>query len=492
MNNIMNKLFYVYTEIAYTCKEKVLTYKKQFFILLSIYLFAFSAIIRANYSYVDDMGRAYAGYHGWLDWSRWTTEILATLVHAEWHLTDISPLPQILACIIMAVGGIILLDIFKKDCQVGLWHVAAAALTGLAPFFLGIVVYKFDSPYMALSFLASVFPFLFYKKSKKVYIITSIFGLLIMCTTYQASSGIYPLIVLFGVMEEFKSGVSIKKILKFIGISVSCYFVSLSIFWFALMRPNGVSVASPGMLISYVVSRYIAYYKIICYDFTPLWLLLILAIAVLFIYLVCKTASIPKIFAFFLGILTVLIGSALCFGAYLFISEEAYDTRCMYGFNLFLTLMAIYISYHTKYWIPKAIYTALAWCFFVFSLTYGNALALQQDYLNYRITLVANDLNSLEFMKTDDMKKIRIEGAIGLAPAIKNMSETYPFLKKEIFSGFGSGFWGGYYFYHYFNIPNIEVITDEDGCQYQNLPLINDTMYHTISGDGHYILIELK
>lgn len=488
----MSKLFYECKEIAYAYKEKALEYKKQFFILLFIYLLSFSAIIRSNYSYLDDMGRAYAGYHGWLDWSRWTTEILATFVHAQWHLTDISPLPQILACIIMAAGGILLLDIFKKDLPIGFWNIAAASLTGLTPFFLGMIVYKFDSPYMALSFFVSIFPFLFYKKSLKKYIVTSIFCLLVMCTTYQASSGIYPLIVLFLVMENLKSGISIKKNLKFIGLSASCYLISLGIFWFFFMRPNGVSVTSPSMLIPHIISRYIAYYKIICYDFTPLWLFLILATAVLFLYLVCKTASVSTIQAFLFGILTVLAGSALCFGAYLFISEDAYDTRCMYGFNLFLTLMAIYISYHAKYWISKAVYTALAWCFLVFSLTFGNALALQQEYLNYRITLVANDLNELELMKTDEMKKIRIQGSIGSAPAITNMAETYHFLGKEIFSGFGEGFWGAYYFYHYFNIPNIEVITEDDECDYQNLPLIKDTMYHTISGSGRNILIKLK
>lgn len=488
----MNKLFCECKEIFYTCRELALEYKKQFLILLSVYLLAFSAIIRANYSYVDDMGRAYAGYHGWLDWSRWTTEILATFVHAQWHLTDISPLPQILACIIMAAGGILLLHIFKKNCRVGFWNITAAALTGLAPFFLGIIVYKFDSPYMALSFLASVFPFLFYKKSQKSFILTSVFCLIIMCTTYQASSGIYPLIALFLVMEDLKSGISIKKSLPFIGVSASCYFISLGIFWFLLMRPNGVSVTSPIMLIPHMVSRYIEYYKIICYDFTLPWVLLVFAIVMIFLYLVCKTASASKISALFLGILTVLIGSALCFGAYLFISEDANDTRCMYGFNVLLTLMAVYISYHAKYWITKTVYTALTWCFLVFSLTFGNALALQQEYLDYRITLVANDLSHLDFMRTAEMKNIRIEGNIGPAPAIKNMSETYHFLEKEIFSGFSEGFWGAYYFYHYFNIPNIEVISDGEGDEYQNLPLINDTMYHTIRGDGHSVLITLK
>ena len=94
-------------ELFRKCKVGIGKYKGQFTVLLTIYLVASWAIIRANFSYVDDIGRTYAGYHGWLDWSRWSTEALATLVHAGWHLTDISPLPQIMACVIMASGVII-------------------------------------------------------------------------------------------------------------------------------------------------------------------------------------------------------------------------------------------------------------------------------------------------------------------------------------------------------------------------------------------------
>ena len=105
------------------CKDKCLEYKNQFLTLFFFYLIAFSAIMRANYTYADDIGRTFEGYHGWLDWSRWTTELLATFVHANWELTDISPLPQILACGIMAVGGIVLLYIFKDDKKITLWNV---------------------------------------------------------------------------------------------------------------------------------------------------------------------------------------------------------------------------------------------------------------------------------------------------------------------------------------------------------------------------------
>ena len=477
-------------ELLHNREEWLKKYKKQFILLSAIYLMASLAIIRANFSYVDDIGRAHAGYHGWLDWSRWSTEALATFVHAGWYLTDISPLPQIMACIIMAIGGAILLELFRNGEKVGLWNVTAASLTGLAPYFLGIISYKFDSPYMALSFLVSVIPFLFRTRSKKIYVISSLACLLIMCTTYQASSGVYPMIVLFLVVQDIVSGEKLKKELEFIGISAACFFASLGIFWLLLMRENGVTVPVASDFISIVVSRYIAYYKMIYSDYTKTWLILLMLIIVIYLYVIYRTAVVRKAFAVLMGMLSVLLGSGLCFGAYLFISEEAFDARAMYGFQVFITLMAIYISFHGRYWLSKLPYVALAWSFLIFSLTYGNALVQQQDYRDYRIVLLAGDLNSLDIMKTDEIKKIRVDGDIGLSPVVANMSEAYPLLGRTVFTGFSEGFWGVYYFCHYLDMPNVEVVTDESECR--DLPVIKDTMYHRISGDASHILIELK
>lgn len=201
-------------------------------------------------------------------------------------------------------------------------------------------------------------------------------------------------------------------------------------------------------------------------------------------------AVIHKVFALLMGIITVGIGSLLCFGAYLFISEDAYDTRAMYGINVFLTLMAVWISFYLSHWIPKMICAALAWSFLTFSLTYGNALSQQQAYLDYRINLLASDLNELEIMKTNELKKIQIVGDIGIAPVITSMADAYPLLERTIFTGLSEGYWGGYYFYHYLNIPNIEVTTEEN--KYNDLPIIKNTMYHTIRGNNSNILIELQ
>ena len=44
-------------------------YKKPFIVLFFIYLIGISSIIRANYNYLDDIGRVVAGFLGWDDFS---------------------------------------------------------------------------------------------------------------------------------------------------------------------------------------------------------------------------------------------------------------------------------------------------------------------------------------------------------------------------------------------------------------------------------------
>ena len=195
----------------------------------------------------------------------------------------------------------------------------------------------------------------------------------------------------------------------------------------------------------------------------------------------------------------VFLGSILCFGVNLFISREAYDVRSMYGFNVFLALLAVFLSFHAGNWMPKVVYAALVWSFFVFSLTYGNALATQQDYMQYRTELLADDLNDLDIMNTEEIKEVLIVGDIGYSPVIERMAEDYPILDRASFTdsgdgligtGLGEGFWGGYYFYNYLKIPNIRSGSESDIDQ--ELPVIKETMYHTIRGGGSLVVIELK
>ena len=92
---------------------------KPFLVLVLIYLVGISAIILAGVHYADDIGRTERGYAVWANFSRYINEILSRFVHADNYLTNIAPLPQILAVGVLAVASMMLLCVIvgKKNAK---------------------------------------------------------------------------------------------------------------------------------------------------------------------------------------------------------------------------------------------------------------------------------------------------------------------------------------------------------------------------------------
>ena len=209
-------------------QDEVIKYKflfKPFLLLCIIYGLGIVSIIRANFNYIDDLGRVYNAYRGWSNWSRYISEYFSIIVQTDKQLMDISPLPQIIAILFLALASVILIYIFSNDEKISYWSILSVVPLGLCPYFLECLSYKpyfleclsykFDSPYMALSILASVLPFLFLKYGNKAFFITSFIGCMVMCMTYQASSGIYVLIALFLAAKKFNEGTRYFEIVKY-------------------------------------------------------------------------------------------------------------------------------------------------------------------------------------------------------------------------------------------------------------------------------------
>lgn len=84
-------------------------------------------------------------------------------------MTDISPLPQMIAAVILAASGVLLLRIIYDRSQFSALELTALILFGLNPYFLGCLSYKYDAPYMALSVMGSIMP-LYFRRKKMVHI----------------------------------------------------------------------------------------------------------------------------------------------------------------------------------------------------------------------------------------------------------------------------------------------------------------------------------
>jgi len=466
-------------------------------ILSFIYFLGISAILRANFNYIDDMGRVFGGYREWGAFSRYLSDFLSVFIHADSYLTDISPLPQLIAVVILAISSVIVLYVITEKTKFTFWEFSAVIPLGLSPYFLECISYKFDSPYMAISVLASVFPLLFYKRKSIIYMMSSVLGIMLVCTTYQAATGIFPMLVVLVALIMWSKKDSIREILNFILISLAGYIIGLVIFKLFIMQSVETYVSNMICPIDRIVPDTVfhlkKYFWHIKRDFKNEWLILIALICVFFIYNGVKKSKRNKIISFFVVSLSMFTMAVLSFGIYPVLSSPLYEPRAMYGFGAFVAFIAVFVTSSEKIYPAKVISLALSWMFFVFALTYGNALFVQKTYTDFRITETINDLKDLDVFTNDEQKTVQISGTIGLAPAIKNIPQDYLMLRQLIPVTYGNSewYWARYGFEYYYGLKNMKWNDKIDLTSY-DLPILKETIYHTIKGNEDCILIELK
>ena len=104
-------------------KEKIEKYKfmiKPTLILTVIYCIGIISILRANVNYVYDMKRVNRGISEWKNYSRYISTFLSKFIHADEYLTDVSPLPQLIAIFILAITGVMLIYIISEKKKIWL------------------------------------------------------------------------------------------------------------------------------------------------------------------------------------------------------------------------------------------------------------------------------------------------------------------------------------------------------------------------------------
>lgn len=472
--------------------------KRPFLYLTVIHMAAVSAILRANVNYVDDAGRAYAGYKGWDNFSRYLSNFLSGFLHADRYLSDISPLPQIVAVLILSLSGVIVIYVISGQAGVSIWSLAASLPLGLSPYFLACLSYKFDAPYMALSVLASVVPFLLLKGKCGyfTYEAASAVCILAVCTTYQAALGIFPMMAVFICIKRWNDADGWKDIGKFLLASVLAYAAGLAVFRIFLMKPvdDYVSSSLPALrdLFPTVYRNFCRYFTNVRTDCTKFWKIMIACNAAFFVAVMTFRSKRAKIPAFLMTVCAFVAMGLLCFGIYPLLSAPLFAPRAMYGFGAFLAITGIYTASHAVHLPAKAAAASLGWIFFVFAFTYGNALSAQKQYTDFRMTAVIGELNTLDAFVSDTEKNIQIAGTIGHAPALDGVMDRYGVLKRLVPVTFRSDWdWGRFQFLHYYGLKNI-VPDDSVDLRKKHLPVIRDTMYFTLRGEGDDILIKLK
>ena len=465
---------------------------RQFGIISLVYIIGIHAIVRANYHYVDDLGRTLEGYQLTGAFSRYLASVLSVFLHTDEWLTDISPLTQWVAALIMAYASILLLYIITEKTEHTGWALAAVVPLGLCPYFLECYSYKFDAPYMALSVLAAIAPLIYRGRPPVKFGIAAFVGTLIVCLTYQSATGIFPLLVVFLAFLMWIRGDSFKKLCDFVVPAAIGYVLGVLAFRYILMVPiDNQEYVSATISPAYLLPNLKHYAMLITTQFNELWLWLIGLIVLSFVYLAVKLTHQNRFATLILAIAALACMAILSFGVYVAFENPLFDPRGMYGFGVCVAALCVFVA--EKLNVTKVAVAVLAWVLFVFSFTYGNALSLQNEYTEFRIQQVLTDLNHM--YDTPDRKDatVQVVGTVGHAPAVENMIAEFGILKDLVTIQFrdSDSYWGDFKLVNYYHMDFLKKGYGAD-LTGLDLPIVKDTVYHTIHADEKHILIVLK
>ena len=471
--------------------------KKYLFILAGLYFLGYFSIIRANFwnFAVDDLPRTMEGSREWVNFYRYFAEIGSIFIHTSMNIFDIAPLTQFIALVFISFASFFAISIFS-DNSFSTGKCIAALPVGLSPFFLSNYSYRYDSPYMALSLFISVIPFLF-RKDLRVFIISSVVCLFIMCTSYQASSGIYIFmaILVFVKMMLFENENS-KTLFKFTVTSILSYALTLLFFSFLFIeQAEGGSYVDESLKLSMLLPNTITYLKTILEGLHKSAILIFSILVFLLFIINCTVYSgRHKLLAFSISTISLLVSIPLTFGSYLALGKPEFIPRAFIGIGVFLGCIAIFTTSITQktfflHRITSVILFCLSYSTLAFSFAFGNAQYDQKEYIKFRGTLLARDLSEC-ITPSDEIIELLFVNDIGYAPSVEVLRKTYPLVSKSINKGF-SGDRGSEFILESLNLISLKEQSNHN-FKNEDFPVLKETLYHKIQAKDNMYLITFK
>lgn len=317
--------------------------------------------------------------------------------------------------------------------------------------------------------------------------------------TYQAASGIFPMAVLFLAFQRWCKGEEkTREIIEFILISAVSYIIALGVFSVFIMIPVTTYVSNGVAPLPVILENYGRFLSLVKRDFRMEWLLCIFGIMLWYVVMSVCNSKRNKIGTLLTASFVTAFAALLSFGIYPALVNPLTDPRAMYGVGAFIALCGIANIAKEKEQLPlRIISITIAWMFIVFSCTYGNALAEQQKYEEFRRAEVISDLTDLEeFCEESPEKKIvQMTGDVGYAPSIKGVLDNYGLLHRLIPIQFKeSWYWGSYKFLHYYGLEETIICDSRYSIDenYKDWEVLHSSYYHTIYYKDNNFIVELK
>ena len=432
-------------------KEKIALFERTFWMenkgkiltLFGLYQLVCLTIGSKDYAYIDDVLRQNTGITDFAaSYSRWGSEISSWVLQGSRHLTDLGNMSFFVTGTLLTLSSVCLTYILAGN-RPSFGAMLASSLLGLNPWMLQMISFRFDSPYMALSILFSILPFLFWRFSKGSFFIASLLGVFLMCNTYQASSGIYLGVYLTLAAREFLfAQFEIRAFLSKLGVAASSYCLALIAFFFESSlnpeianRGNTVAVAKVTDLPATFLHNSLVYFHTVWDYSARIWQVITVVMIFCFVVLVVKRTRQPKWIALlFTGVYLACL-FIFSYGVLLIFSEPLVTIMPRYGvgISIFFASLGILVGQQALEskrlrlvgWIPSL----LVVYFMSFSFTYASTLNYQQQSFEQQGQRLAADLS---LAVTNERQEVWISNLFKDSPLLESTSINYPIIKQLV------------------------------------------------------------
>ncbi|MDR2603829.1 MAG: glucosyltransferase domain-containing protein [Desulfovibrio sp.] len=441
--------------------------------LLLIYLVGISALLRADYLFLDDLGRAMTGMRGWGSGGRPLSDFLASLFYMSSRTFDASPLTQLTATGILALVSLLLLKAVRVKLS---WStVLCVTPVGLSPYILENLSFKFDSPYMAAALLFAVLPpALTFLKKRSVIFLVSALCLYCACALYHAALGAYVCIATWLLLSDLSSRKPLRVALRRAGAlalpfvagvgaftAVSGVLNSLSSFHSRIV--NALAIPSLSDMPAVLARNIRVYVEVLFHDWSPScfgWLMA--ACFALFASLTLMRlhrnrrkdgqrrggeggfAPIPRLAAVLL--LTAFLPLSI-FGLQFCMQNPPWWARYFQSFGFLPALCLLGIRRTATKGLRGKAVTALCGLmtvqFVLFADVYGNLLARQREWEFLHFAPLYADLRKL--VRDGDCKTVTFKGSIGHTPLMRTPASKFPILRRLVRVYASEEYNGGYW-----------------------------------------------
>ncbi len=470
--------------------------------IIFIYQMAILSIGIVNFPYIDDVSRQIHGdtSFAW-SYSRWGSELASWAVQGSRHLTDMGLTTHILTGLILATSSILAVYILNNK-KMDWVPLISSSLIGLNPWFLECISFRFDSPYMALSILFSIFPFLWWKGNKKYFFFLSVIGVFLMCNTYQASSGVYIVMALALFYRDTLTNVPFGQLFKKLFLAGVAFVIAMGAYAIemkfnpALAERGGIFSTSNiiDLPVTFVKNIYI-YGSTIYHQSASIWILFYLIFIILFTVssIVRSETSILKSFTF--ALLYLGIAFIFSYGVFLIFTEPLATARprYMHGFGAFLGISLILMTAKSKNkpinFITKLMALLFMYYMLSFPFTYASMLSYQKDSFERQSTILTTDLKNIV---NDDRKNVLVNALFKDSPVVLNSQSNYPILGSLVPSN-SAPYWPNFVLFNTYSNLNVNIEPfDFSDFKKTDKKLEITNAYYDIYTKGNKIFVFMK